>query len=58
MRNKIKQEPFAKIQNKTMGLNEEVVPIMVPSTENSEEAEQWVQNLCREIREHKLKRNP
>ena len=41
-----------------MGLNEEVVPIMVPNTETSEETKQWVQNLWREIREHKLKEIP
>ena len=41
-----------------MGLNEEVVPIMVPNTENSEETKQWVQNLWREIRENKLKEIP
>ena len=31
---------------------------MVPSIETSEETEQWVHNLWKEIREHKLKRIP
>ena len=55
IRNKIPPQPFAKTQNKTVSLNKEVVPIMVPNTENSKESEQWVQNLWREIRETKLK---
>ena len=54
MRNEIPQEPFAENRNKTVSLNEEVGPIMVPNTKNSEETEQWVQNLWREIRENKL----
>ena len=58
MRNKIPKEPFAVNRNKTVSLNEEVVPIMVPNTETSEQTEQWVQNLWREIRENKLKEIP
>lgn len=57
-RNEIKQLPFARTQKDTMGLNDEVVPIIVSNTETSKETEQWVHNLWKEIRENKLKEIP
>ena len=43
--NEYQQVPVTEHHNETMNKNEEVVPFMVPNTEDGEETEQWMRTL-------------